>query len=141
MTNFGSVLSDPGAYAASKKATEVMFDTLRLELAPFGVKVTSVITAPVTSLGLSHPERWVMPEDSKYDEIRETYTKRSGGDDGAPRMDTHKYAEAVVGKILKGGETKLWYGANSGVVKFMLGWMPYSFLVCNALIDTGLEAN
>jgi len=107
-----------------------MFDTLRLELAPFGVTVTSVVTSPVTSLGLTHSEKWVMPDGSLYEEIRETYTKRTGGDDGGPRMDTHKYAEGVVDKILKGAGAKFWGGANAGIIKFMLSWMPTTFMVC-----------
>jgi len=72
-----------------------------------------------------------MPENSRYDEIRETYTKRTGGNDGAPRMDTHKYAEGVVDKILKGAGAKIWAGANAGIIKFMLSWMPTSFIVCS----------
>ncbi|KAF2826848.1 NAD(P)-binding protein [Ophiobolus disseminans] len=119
-----------GVYAASKRAAEILFDTLRLELAPFGVKVTSVISSPVTSLGLTHTEKWVMPEDSLYDEIREKYTKTVGGDDGSPRMDTNEYAEVVVKRVLAGGGAKFWAGANAGILKFVLAWMPTFIMVC-----------
>jgi 1-acylglycerone phosphate reductase len=120
---------DPGTYAMSKRATEIMFDALRLELAPFGVTTTSVVTGPVKSLLHTHQDVWVMPESSRYAEIEDVITKRSTGDDGAPRQDTMKYAEGVVDKILR-GSPKFWAGANIGIIKWATSWLPDSWLVC-----------
>jgi 1-acylglycerone phosphate reductase len=79
----------------SKSAAELMFDTLRLELAPFGIKVTKVMTATVASKSFSYFGNWIMPQNSLYDEVRDKFTRRSNDDDGVPRMDTHEYAEIV----------------------------------------------
>jgi 1-acylglycerone phosphate reductase len=110
-----------------------MFDALRLELAPFGVKTVTVVTGPVKSQVHTHTELWKMPENSLYAEVEDTIMKRSTGDDGAPRMDTIKYAEGVVDKILNGGIVKFWYGANVGLIKFLSTWLPTSLIVSNTL--------
>jgi hypothetical protein len=72
-----------------------------------------------------------MPENSRYAEIKETIQKRGEGEDGAPRMDTMKYAESVVDKLLKGGNIKIWAGANVGLINFLANWLPDSWQVCN----------
>jgi NAD(P)-dependent dehydrogenase (short-subunit alcohol dehydrogenase family) len=40
-----------GVFAASKRSAEIMAETLRLELAPFHVKVLSVVTGPSRRMG------------------------------------------------------------------------------------------
>jgi len=112
----------------SKSAAEIMFDTLRLELAPFGIKVTKVMTATVASNSFSYYENWSLPEDSLYGEVRDTIKKRTNGDDGVVRMDTHEYAEIVVPKIMN-GDAVVWSGHNAGVIKLMLKWLPTWFWV------------
>jgi 1-acylglycerone phosphate reductase len=112
----------------SKRATEIMFDALRSELAPFGVTTTTVVTGPVKSLVHTHQDLWKLPENSRYAEVEGTITKRSTGDDGAPRQDTMKYAEGVVDKIMK-GNPKFWAGANIGIIKWAASWLPQSLLV------------
>jgi 1-acylglycerone phosphate reductase len=106
-----------------------MFDVLRLELAPFGVKTVTVVTGPVKSLVHTNTDMWKMPVNSRYSQIEDTITKRSTGDDGAPRMDTMRYAEGVVSKLLSGGSVKFWYGENVGIIKWLASWLPTSFLV------------
>lgn len=106
-----------------------MFDALRLELEPFGVTTTTVVTGPVKSRVHTHQELWKLPENSRYAEVEEIITKRSEGDDGSPRQDTMKYAEGVVDKIVK-GNPKFWAGANIGIIKWMATWLPRSVLVC-----------
>jgi short-subunit dehydrogenase len=105
-----------------------MFDALRLELEPFGVSTTTVVTGPVKSRVHTYQESWKLPENSRYAEVEEIITKRSGGDDGSPRQDTMKYAEGVVDKIIK-GNPKFWAGANIGIIKWMAMWLPRSVLV------------
>jgi 1-acylglycerone phosphate reductase len=118
-------------YSSSKKAAEVMFDILRLELAPFGVKVTTVVTTTVVSMGqVGVEDKWNLSKDSMYAEIRETYDKRKTGNDGIARMDTHKYAEGVVDKLLKGNSAKFWYGANSGMTFHELNMIHRLMHIC-----------
>lgn len=106
-----------------------MFDALRLELEPFGVSAVTVVTGPVTSNVHTHTDMWKLPENSLYADVQDIITKRASGDDGAPRMNTMKYASGVVDKIMKGGSPKFWAGANVGIIKIMWSWLPSSWMV------------
>jgi 1-acylglycerone phosphate reductase len=106
-----------------------MFDALRIEMAPFGVSVVTVVTGPVSSNIHTHTDAWKLPENSLYIDVQDIITKRGGGDDGAPRMDTMKYASGVVDKLLKGNNPKFWAGANVGIIKLMWSWLPSSWIV------------
>lgn len=106
-----------------------MFDTLRVELKPFGITVTSVVTGPVKSQIHSHMADLKLPAKSLYADVEETIVRRAGGDDGSPRMDTMKYAETVVGKILGGGQIKIWCGANMWLINIIANWIPSGILV------------
>jgi 1-acylglycerone phosphate reductase len=117
-------------YSASKRCTEILFDALRHELAPFGVTSTTVVAGPVKSVIHSHGDSWQMPENSKYADIRETIERRGGGEDGAWRMDTMKFAEGVVDKLLRGKNIKIWAGASVGLINFLANWLPDSWQVC-----------
>lgn len=70
-----------------------------------------------------------MPETSRYLAIEGSFTKRAKGDDGAPRMKNHKYAEGVVAKLIGSPGSKFWYGAAVGIVKFATSWFPTPWLV------------
>jgi 1-acylglycerone phosphate reductase len=107
-----------------------MFDSLRLELAPFGVTTTSVIVGPVRSLLHSDKELWKLPEDSLYAGLGQKVVEFSKGNDGAPRQDTFTFAEGVVDKILRGNNSKFWAGAYTAIFKFAALWLPQSWLVC-----------
>jgi len=68
-----------GAYCASKAGVNALFDSLRLELRPFGVAVTTVcpgwVRTPMTApLGL--PERATMPVESACRVILEAVRRR-----------------------------------------------------------------
>ncbi|KAF1992789.1 putative hydroxybutyrate dehydrogenase [Amniculicola lignicola CBS 123094] len=128
-----------GTFAASKRSLEILGDNLRVELAPFHVKVVSIVTGAVMSKTHTHYEDWKMPRTSRYLAVEKSYTKRAKGDDGAPRMDAHKYAEGVVGKLLKNPGAKFWYGGAAGVVKFAVSWFPTSWLDNGLARGTGID--
>ncbi|KAH7079505.1 hypothetical protein FB567DRAFT_123463 [Paraphoma chrysanthemicola] len=128
-----------GTYAASKRAAEIMFDTLRVELKPFGITVTSVVTGPVKSQIHSHMADLKLPAKSLYADVEETIVRRAGGDDGSPRMDTMKYAETVVGKILGGGQIKIWCGANMWLINIIANWIPSGILDRLLVLGTGID--
>ncbi|KAK1141411.1 NADPH-dependent 1-acyl dihydroxyacetone phosphate reductase [Aspergillus melleus] len=88
---FGSV------YNASKAALHSFSDSLRVELAPFGVHVTTVITGGVQSR-IARIERKLVPN-SLYASIEDEYNRRvSHSQDGA--MPHALYARSVVEQVL-----------------------------------------
>ncbi|KAI4193602.1 MAG: hypothetical protein LQ350_008238 [Teloschistes chrysophthalmus] len=112
---FGSV------YNASKAALHSYSDTLRVELAPFGVSVIIVATGGVRS-NIARTER-VLPVDSLYAELETTYQRRQKYSQEVG-MDTASYAKEVVGQILKGDgwvwkRRMIWAGSSAGLVGYL----------------------
>ncbi|EED18352.1 short chain dehydrogenase/reductase (Ayr1), putative [Talaromyces stipitatus ATCC 10500] len=122
---FGSV------YGASKAALHSWSDTLRVELAPFDVKVTTVITGGVKSR-IARTDR-ELPPGSLYRPIDPEYQRRTKhSQEGA--MPHEDYARSVVSQVLYGPapwrwlwpsyRKYIWEGNRSSVVKFLTGgWL------------------
>ncbi|KAH8722688.1 putative hydroxybutyrate dehydrogenase [Phaeosphaeriaceae sp. PMI808] len=128
-----------GTYAASKSSLEILGDVLRLELAPFDVKVVTVVTGAVQSKVHSHYLNWQMPKTSRYISVEGEFVKRAKGEDGAPRMENHKYAEGVVNKLIGNPGPKIWYGAAASMIKFAVSWFPTSWLDTGVAKGTGID--
>ncbi|KAF7189723.1 Short-chain dehydrogenase RED1 [Pseudocercospora fuligena] len=112
---FGSV------YNASKAALHAYSETLRVELAPFDVKVVTVVTGGVKS-NIARTKR-TLPENSIYLPIRDMYEERlvHSQSNGVPNEE---YAKGVVNQLLKSpGKDRIWEGGKSWLV-----WFVYTFL-------------
>ncbi|KAL4869340.1 hypothetical protein BDV12DRAFT_196393 [Aspergillus spectabilis] len=133
---FGSI------YNASKAALHSYSDTLRVELAPFGVNVTTVITGGVQSR-IARIQRTLAPN-SIYAPIEDQYTRRvTHSQDGA--MSHTTYAQNVVAQVLygsapwrwvwpwaQGRKSWIWEGNKSWLIWFFMGgwaWTGFSHSV------------
>ncbi len=97
---FGSV------YNATKAALHAYANTLRVEMAPLGVKVVTIVTGGVKSRIAAHVQR-VLPPNSLYTPIEESYIRRQAhSQEGA--MPTEAYAESVVSQILPSRRSVFW---------------------------------
>jgi 1-acylglycerone phosphate reductase len=123
------VLINIGIYGGSKAALEIIADTLRLELKPFGVGVLNIVTGAVESNGYTHAGHLELPKDSLYKSIENEIRAASKWEDGVKRMKLEKYAESVVDKICHDSTGKLWKGSMASTLKFILTFMPQSLLV------------
>lgn len=113
------------AYNASKAALHAYSDTLRVELAPFGVHVMVVVTGGVQSnIARTHRE---LPNDSLYHPIEPEYQRRQlHSQEGA--MEGTIYAEGVVRAALtKKPVRSLWRGNQAWNVWLLLTLMPEMF--------------
>jgi len=125
---FGSV------YNASKSALHQFSDTLRIELAPFGVKVVTIVTGGVQS-NIARTER-KLPSDSLYLPINAEYERRVVHSQHNA-MSHSAYAKSVVKQVLYGPwpwrwlwpwrtnpRPWIWEGHFSHVVRFLVGgWL------------------
>ena len=110
------------AYNASKAALHAYSDTLRIELAPFGVNVMVVVTGGVKSnIARTHRE---LPEGSLYLPLNADYQRRQlhSQEDA---MEGTVYAEGVVKAALGTKPTRsLWRGHQASNVWLLLTLMP-----------------
>ncbi|MCJ1243285.1 hypothetical protein MMC30_000482 [Trapelia coarctata] len=87
-------------YNASKAALHAYCNTLRVEMAPFDVKVLTIVTGGVKS-NIARTER-VLPEGSLYKGIEGIYERRQKHSQEVG-MDTEVYAREVVREVLGEG--------------------------------------
>ncbi|KAL2443867.1 Short-chain dehydrogenase virD [Exophiala dermatitidis] len=128
---FGSV------YNASKAALHAYANTLRVEMAPLGVKVITVVTGGVKSRINAHVTR-VLPDQSVYSPVEQDYLRRQGhSQEGA--MPAEAYAESVVRQVLPGAgpwpwrwllrdarRNWIWEGNKSWLVYWLAGGYTWS---------------
>jgi len=86
-----------GVYNATKAALHSYSDTLRVELAPFGVRVVTVVTGGVKS-NIARTQR-ALPEGSLYVPIAKVYEERQTHSQ-ANAIPNEQYARSVVGQVL-----------------------------------------
>ncbi|KAK3675361.1 NADPH-dependent 1-acyl dihydroxyacetone phosphate reductase [Recurvomyces mirabilis] len=116
---FGSV------YNASKGALHSYTDTLRVELAPFGVRVLNVVTGGVKS-DLSRVDR-KLPSDSFYLPIVEEYERRQMYSQ-VIAVHSEEYAERVVKHVLYSNKDTAWEGGKAWLVWFLTTFLPRQVL-------------
>lgn len=117
-------------YNASKAALHAYSNTLRVEMAPFGVRVITIVTGGVkTNLARIKrqlpPDSYFLPVDSDY-QRRLRLIEEVG-------MDADQYAKSVVNQVL-GGDGLLtrsrwiWEGNRSWVIWFVSTYLPSAVL-------------
>ncbi|KAI9155620.1 Short-chain dehydrogenase ptmH [Paramyrothecium foliicola] len=106
-----------GAYTASKAAAASITDTLRLELAPFGIKVVNLVTGAVQSSFYRNITDARLPVDSIYAPAREAIEAGMNGDQGE-RCDAALWAKQVAQDISKPKPPHMVFrGTKAGVAR------------------------
>ncbi|KAL8720948.1 MAG: hypothetical protein Q9225_002275 [Loekoesia sp. 1 TL-2023] len=118
-----------GVYSGSKAAMTAISETLRLEMAPFDVKVVTVNTGAVATNALANGKDFELPPASRYKSIESAVAARARGEDGVPRTQPSVYAEKVVADVLSGISCQIWRGSVASIIKFTSAWLPASVAV------------
>jgi 1-acylglycerone phosphate reductase len=122
------------AYNASKAALEQYSNTLRLELAPFGVKVIIIKTGGVQSR-IARTKR-TLPPGSLYEPITEDYQRRvvHSQEDAMP---TAAYAKSVVKQVTVPSPKKhIWEGRATWIVWIIDTFFSKSYMVSCSVART-----
>ncbi|GIK00881.1 hypothetical protein Aspvir_004910 [Aspergillus viridinutans] len=135
----GSMVFITSIAGASKRSLEIIAETLRLEMAPFNVKVLSIVTGAVRTNGQTYFDDLRLPEDSLYKTVEDTVVARAGGEDGATRMTAEEYAARVVRAITAGRQGKFWCGNMAGSVWFGSTYLPQRIMDIGLVKGTGLD--
>ncbi|KAK8867578.1 NAD(P)-binding protein [Apiospora arundinis] len=144
ITSISGYVNTPymGTYAASKRSLEIVAETLRLELAPFGVGVLEVVTGGVKTNGQTYFGDFKLPSDSLYKSQEPLIASRAQGRDNLPRMETLEYAAAVVDEINKCTTGRFWYGSAADWVRSSTTAtaVPQADMDAGASMGCGLDA-
>ncbi|KAL8657642.1 MAG: hypothetical protein Q9226_001704 [Calogaya cf. arnoldii] len=113
-------------YNASKAALHSYSETLRVEVAPLGVHVITVVTGGVKSR-ISRVKR-SLGENSTYKRIEDAYQKRQIYSNTVG-METKAYAEQVIGEVLSAEgwlwrTRTIWAGGGAEMVKWLSWFLP-----------------
>ena len=127
-----------GAYNATKAALHAYSNTLRVEMAPLGVNVITIVTGAVKS-NIARTMR-ALPEKSHYADLDQQYRARQVQSQTLG-MSNEEYAKSVVRQVLPGGgpwpwrwllrdarKRWVWEGSRSWLVWWLMGgWTWYGF--------------
>jgi 1-acylglycerone phosphate reductase len=115
------------AYNASKAALHAYSNTLRVELAPFDVKVVTVVTGGVKSQ-IARLDRQ-LPPDSIYLPIDAEYLRRTKHSQEVG-MPSDQYAESVVSQLVRNSKPRfIWEGTSAKLVWFISTFLPHWVMV------------
>ncbi|KAH7160585.1 IBR finger domain protein [Dactylonectria estremocensis] len=116
-----------GTYNASKAAAASLTEAIRLELAPFGIKVINLMTGAVGSNFFDNAPNATLPPNSLYNLAKEPIEKFMAGGDGT-NMDRFKWAEQVV-KNLEKPNPPFWVWQGRYAKELRIGaLLPVGFL-------------
>ena len=115
-------------YNASKAALHAYSAALRVEVAPLGVRVITVITGGVKSR-IARVQRY-LNDDSAYKELEDDYQKRQTHSQRVG-IDATLYAKEVVEKVLEAEgwlwrTRTIWAGGSAGTVRWLSWLLPES---------------
>ena len=113
--------SDAGIYSSSKAATTSISESLRIEMAPLGVRVVTVLLGGVTTNGNdpNKKQELKLPENSYYEKIWATINRYAKALVFVEKQDLNVAAKNVVDDVLSGrgifirrgnGSTMSWIG-------------------------------
>jgi len=130
-TSVASVAFVPhqGIYNASKAAAAMLTDNLRVELAPFGIKVVELKTGGVkTNFFANLAEKPTLPENSIYQPAREEVEKAMTGESISAKMTAQEWAEKVVRELnVKTPPARIWKGESATTVWAFRKFLPHTF--------------
>ncbi|KZV80440.1 short chain dehydrogenase/reductase-like protein [Exidia glandulosa HHB12029] len=125
-------------YNATKAALHSYGDTLRVEMAPFGVDVITVVTGGVTSNvsenAVSRGKE--VPEGSLYEPIADVISRKRMNRSRAGAMPTAVYARKVVATVLRRSPTWYWLGELALSTWFIATFLPrktFDFFISRAV--------
>jgi 1-acylglycerone phosphate reductase len=104
-----------------------------MELAPFDVKVITIITGAIATPFFAALPPSTLPQNSRYRPIEPEYTALASKiPEGS--MDPHEYARGVVANALKeNSSVYYWRGGSALTVRVVTALLPVWFPVCRAL--------
>ncbi|KAH6713294.1 hypothetical protein DL95DRAFT_494452 [Leptodontidium sp. 2 PMI_412] len=130
--NIGSIVGRlaqayTGVYNTSKAAANLLSETLRVELAPFGVEVITVVTGVIATEFFNNQGSVELPADSLYLPIQSYINDTAAGKElSKSAMTASAFAQGLVANAMK-PRSNLWYwrGGNALLVWAVTTFAPH----------------
>lgn len=128
-----------GIYNSSKSALATISETLRLELAPFGVTVDTLMVGVVLTSFHGNLPAFNLPGTSRYFAIKDIIARRAAGMAGPKGCSIGAFAESIVDDVLGNERSKgaiLWKGPGCLMVRFVSSFVPrWMSVSCHSTIS------
>ncbi|KAK4943385.1 NADPH-dependent 1-acyl dihydroxyacetone phosphate reductase [Elasticomyces elasticus] len=129
IVNIGSIvayLHKPftSLYNASKAAVHQFDETLRLEMAPLGVKLVTVVTGSIETNILSNSPEPHLPPTSRYVAAKAGLDRQYENKLDVKQATPDAFAKQVVGDVLGGAVGKVFRGPYAGITRWASHLMP-----------------
>ncbi|KAI3327509.1 dehydrogenase with different specificitie [Ustulina deusta] len=131
ISTVGAVINTPwiSTYASSKAALTNYSETMRLELAPLGVTVVTLMIGAVDSHFHDNEPDFALPSVSRYAPIEEIIAGWANGSAKPKGCSADQLAESLVDNIINGKTAVAYKGPHAGSMKFISKWAPQSLSV------------
>lgn len=123
-------LTSAGLYSSSRSATTRISEALRLEMAPLGVRVVTVVMGGVSTSGndANTIPDLELPPDSYYQKIYSTLNHHKKLLIFPDKENVEVTAKSIVGDVLSGNGSLLRRGAGSYSSLILNAILPYSWV-------------
>lgn len=125
----GNANNGIGLYGGSKAAVDLISETLRLELAPFDVKVVTCVTGAIKTNIMSNSTKHDLPAGSIYAPVAQHISGRANGEDVKDTSTPEDFAKRLVNDTLSGASGKVYRGKLATITKYISAFLPASTLV------------
>ncbi|KAE8147353.1 hypothetical protein BDV25DRAFT_142854 [Aspergillus avenaceus] len=126
-------------HAASKAAVKTYSETLRLEMAPLGVKVVTLMTGAVGTRLFANCADSELPVDSLYTSASKEIDDMAAGSLLANHVTASVYAKRVVNDVMKGASGMVWRGKFATTDWFLGTFFPAWFTEWGLKNGSGLS--
>ncbi|KAI0805268.1 putative short-chain dehydrogenases/reductase [Xylaria sp. FL0064] len=135
-----NISSVSGAYSSSRAATTSISEMLRLEMAPLGVRVVTVILGAVETTGNDPTLKGELelPASSYYQKIRNIINRHYRGEIFTKKQNVDVAANNVVSDVLKGGSIFIRRGEASTISWISTTFLPHGLFTSMINSDAGL---
>ena len=129
-----------GAYAASKAAANNLTEVMRMELAPFGIKVINLMTGSVKSTFFNNTPQAVLPANSLFQISKEAVEKEmSGVEAQTGSTDPDKWADQVAKDLSKPDPSHWLFKGKFSTIVRLASHLPIGTMDSAVKSRTGLD--
>jgi short-subunit dehydrogenase len=113
-------------------------ENLRIEMAPLGVKVLTVVAGSVATTFGDNNKPEGLPKDSRYEPVKKEFDAIGSWNNGTERMSTEVFVKRVADDILGGATGRTYRGSQATVARYASTSMPMFIMVSGPEVNTSL---